>query len=274
MTVKMIAVDMDGTFLRDDKTYDKLRFSKLLKELDQAGITFVVASGNQYRQLITKFPDHYEDLTFVAENGANIVSNGESLVEIFQSHADVEELIHFIQAKYPETVICLTGRDSAYVLETVSQEQQDFLKPYMPKMDLVESLLPLPEDEYFKVVLLMDEDKTSEILEAVNRHFDQGNLIGTSSGFGCIDVITKGAHKAWGLGELLTRQGLSGDNLMAFGDGYNDLEMLSLAKYSYAMANAHDDVKAVANYQAKSNQEDGVLQAIEDYLKGLTEVNN
>ncbi len=55
MTVKLIAVDMDGTFLRDDKTYHRERFLKQYAEMKARGIRFVVASGNQYYQLTSFF---------------------------------------------------------------------------------------------------------------------------------------------------------------------------------------------------------------------------
>ena len=54
-----------------------------------------------------------------------------------------------------------------------------------------------------------------------------------------------------------------------YSDGGNDIEMLKLAKYSYAMANAPKNVKAAANYQAKSNDESGVLDVIDNYLASI-----
>lgn len=65
---------MDGTFLHDDKTYDVERFEAVLKRLNHHDIKFVVASGNQYRLLTSKFPKDYQELTFISENGAHIVS--------------------------------------------------------------------------------------------------------------------------------------------------------------------------------------------------------
>ena len=57
MTVKVIVTDMDGTFLNDAKTYDRARFLAQFAQLQQRGIEFVVASGNQYYQLISFFPE-------------------------------------------------------------------------------------------------------------------------------------------------------------------------------------------------------------------------
>ena len=53
--IKMVAVDMDGTFLRSGRVYDKPRFRKVLRRMQAQGVRFVVASGNQYAQLHDTF---------------------------------------------------------------------------------------------------------------------------------------------------------------------------------------------------------------------------
>ena len=79
MTVKVIVTDMDGTFLNDAKTYDRARFLAQFAQLQQRGIEFVVASGNQYYQLISFFPEIREQISFVAENGALVFAHGKQL---------------------------------------------------------------------------------------------------------------------------------------------------------------------------------------------------
>ena len=73
MIVKVIATDMDGTFLTDKKTYDKVLFERLFDHFMAEDIKFVVASGNQYRQIIQQFPKHKHLMSFVAENGGHII---------------------------------------------------------------------------------------------------------------------------------------------------------------------------------------------------------
>ena len=68
--VKMVAVDIDGTFVHSDYSYDYPRFRRILARMQEAGCRFVVASGNQYYQLRDLFPGYYDELSFVAENGA------------------------------------------------------------------------------------------------------------------------------------------------------------------------------------------------------------
>ncbi|WP_281384440.1 HAD hydrolase family protein [Listeria portnoyi] len=73
MPIKLIAVDMDGTFLNNDQDYNRERFNRQYTELKKRDIRFVVASGNQYYQLKSFFPDFADEISFVAENGAYIV---------------------------------------------------------------------------------------------------------------------------------------------------------------------------------------------------------
>ena len=65
--IKLVAVD--GTFVRSDYTYDVPLFKRILAAMQEVGCQFVVASGNQYYQLRDLFPDYYDELSFVAENG-------------------------------------------------------------------------------------------------------------------------------------------------------------------------------------------------------------
>ncbi len=70
---------MDGTFLNDEMAYNKERFMNQYRELKARGIHFAVASGNQYAQLISFFPEIGNEIAFVAENGAFVVNAGKEL---------------------------------------------------------------------------------------------------------------------------------------------------------------------------------------------------
>ena len=74
-------------------------------------------------------------------------------------------------------------------------------------------------------------------------------------------------HKANGLRLLQKRWNITDDEVVVFGDGGNDIEMLRQAGFSFAMANAKDTVAAAAKYRAGSNNEEGVLDIIDRVLK-------
>lgn len=63
--IKLIAVDMDGTFLRDDKSYDEEKFTRIYQKLEKKDIKFTIASGNQYYQIATFFKDFETVNSFV-----------------------------------------------------------------------------------------------------------------------------------------------------------------------------------------------------------------
>lgn len=87
-----------------------------------------------------------------------------------------------------------------------------------------------------------------------------------ATGYGSIDLIIPGVHKANGLRILQQRWGIEDHEVVAFGDSGNDIEMLQHAGFSFAMAQRREDVKAVARYQAPHNNEEGVLQIIDKVL--------
>lgn len=262
MTVKVIATDMDGTFLTDKKTYDKVLFDRLFDRFMAEGIKFVVASGNQYRQIIQQFPKHKHLMSFVAENGGHIIENGRTLQEEFETVEAISALVNYIEKHYTDTVINLAGKASSYLPMSTPKKVKDLLSYYLPVLKYVDNLHPIPEDDYFKVTLLVCDELTFQVRDEINTLFADYQLTATSSGLGCIDVIPSHVHKGTGLDFLLNHWGYGPENLMVFGDGGNDIEMLKLAKYSFAMANAPQEIKNVANYQAPSNQENGVLQVL------------
>lgn len=80
--------------------------------------------------------------------------------------------------------------------------------------------------------------------------------------------MNKNIDKGQGMYQLSNLLNITTDQMMAFGDNYNDIEMLAAVKYSYAMENAHDDIKAQANFIAPSNNDLGVSKVIQDLLDG------
>ena len=95
MSIKLIAVDMDGTFLSDQKTYNRERFMAQYRQMKEQGIRFVVASGNQYYQLISFFPELSSEISFVAENGGWVVSAGDDVFNC-QLPKDDQEIDKYI----------------------------------------------------------------------------------------------------------------------------------------------------------------------------------
>lgn len=79
MGVKMIVVDMDGTFLDQNNQYNQARFARVFQVLQARRVKFVVASGSQYQRLQNQFDPYRQSLDFISQNGA-IVHHGDDLL--------------------------------------------------------------------------------------------------------------------------------------------------------------------------------------------------
>lgn len=109
----MVAVDIDGTFVRSDYTYVIPRFKRILARMESVGCHFVVASGNQYYQLRDLFPEYHEELSFVAENGAFVKDRKELVFTANMPKESVDSVIDVCR-EYPEVLNVLCGASSAY----------------------------------------------------------------------------------------------------------------------------------------------------------------
>lgn len=81
-----------------------------------------------------------------------------------------------------------------------------------------------------------------------------------------VDINNKGVNKGYALEQIQKDENISFEETMVFGDFYNDIEMLQKAYYSFVMENANEDMKQYGNFIAKSNRENGVIQAINQYI--------
>ena len=259
--VKLVAVDIDGTFMRDNYTYDVERFKKILARMNAVGCNFVVASGNQYYQLRGIFQSYGKNISYVSDNGAYVEACGELIFKADIPKETVASVTDFCR-QYPQISNFLCGVKSAYCEKnSVSDDIFNFMKIYMPRMEWVDDFKKV-DDQFLKFALLVPEGETFEY-EKLLRENLQGKLIPTTSGHGSIDLIISGCHKASGIKRLVEKFKISAAECAAFGDSGNDIEMLKYCGESYAMDNAAQNVKDVAKYICPSNNEDGVLVALD-----------
>ena len=95
--IKLIASDMDGTLLRDDKSYSE-EFQDVYEEMKKRNMKFMVASGNQYDLLLSKFDESIrDDLIYLCENGTKVVYQGETLYTNFLDRKDYLEILEIIK---------------------------------------------------------------------------------------------------------------------------------------------------------------------------------
>jgi len=263
MSIQMIAVDMDGTFLNDRKDYNRDRFRVQYAEMKRKGIRFVVASGNQYYQLRSFFPDIADEIAFVAENGAFIVDGTEELFTGQMSDETIAKTLEILQY-YPSSNIALCGKQSAYMEHDESDDYYEYSKQYYHRLKRVDDLTGI-SDQLFKFALRFPLEDVDQALVNLKRELGE-EVTPVACGHGDVDIIVTGIHKAHGIRLLQHRWQISDDKTAAFGDSANDVEMLRHVHYSYAMEHASDIVKRAAKYRIGSNNDEAVLDAIDRLL--------
>ncbi|HFI0467834.1 TPA: Cof-type HAD-IIB family hydrolase [Streptococcus suis] len=274
MAVRLVATDMDGTFLDGQGSFDKERFSRVLEKLEEKQIPFVIASGNGIGRLLQLFKGFEQRLIFVADNGSHVYQAGKTMIRRAIQQEEVEAILHFFKGRWADVCLMLSNEENIYMQAGAGQPFEGTDLPIEPaqmvafqsRVTYLDDLSAYPIFEpIYKVGLWVPEARVESITEGFNQAF-QGNLVAVTSGYGSIDILPQGIHKAWGLDQVLTSLDIEPEQVMAFGDSDNDIEMLELVGYSYAMENATDKVKAVAKYLAPSHLEAGVLQVIEEHI--------
>ncbi|HFI0092538.1 TPA: Cof-type HAD-IIB family hydrolase [Streptococcus suis] len=274
MTVRLIATDMDGTFLDGQGSFDRERFSRVLDQLDQKKIPFVIASGNGIGRLLQLFQGFEYRLIFVADNGAHVYQNGKTVIRRAIQQGEVEAILHFFKGRWADVCLMLSNEENIYMQEgagvpfegTGLPIKPEQMKAFQDRVVQLEDLAAYPTDQpIFKAGFWVPEEQVDELVGGFNRQY-AGQLVAVTSGYGSVDILPQGIHKAWGLEQVLQDLAIQPDQVMAFGDSDNDIELLSYVGYSYAMENATDKVKAVAKYQAPSHLEAGVLQVLEEHV--------
>ncbi|WP_299734878.1 Cof-type HAD-IIB family hydrolase [uncultured Endozoicomonas sp.] len=260
--IKLIAVDMDGTFLCDNKTYNRQRFIQQYQALKEKGIRFVVASGNQYTKLKSYFDDDFNDIAYVADNGGYVHDGQRELYVGEIPNSIMTRAYQFLERlEQVSAVIC--GRNGAYILNTASAEDLSNANKYYQHHEAINSYGDI-NDTAIKIALRMPADIHDAVLAQANEQLGDV-LVPVTSGHEWMDLIMPGIHKAHGIQLLQEQWGIADHEIAAFGDSGNDMEMLEKAAFSFAMDNANHHVQSVARYKAPGNNHEGVLHVI-DYI--------
>lgn len=263
--IKAVAVDMDGTFLNSENDYNRERFAKLYSKMKKREIKFIVASGNQYAQLRSFFSGQAQEVTFVSENGALAFVNDRLIHKAVFDQSTVQTILDLLMGLPFEVGIVLCGVSKAYILKNERETFQHFARKYYYQLAEVESFSSLPNDEFVKFALQVPNEQLLELVNFINQQF-HNKVVAVSSGHGSVDLIIPNMHKGRALQLLLQKWEIKASELLAFGDGNNDLEMLRLAGKSYAMENGSKETLQAAKQIAPSNDKDGVLAVIEALL--------
>ncbi len=254
--IKLIASDLDGTILKNGAQELPGGFCELVRRLKEKGIQFAAASGRQYYNLRLLFAPVKDDIHYIAENGSLCVCRDQVI-----SKGLIERelgLRIFKAIRERGGCHCLLSCESACYTDSTDpafiRHIREVLRYDMKTVDRLEDVT-----EPFLKIAVCDFTGADNI-EAYFQKMFESEIKAVTSGMIWIDFIAPNANKGTGLAGLAAHLGIKPEECMAFGDQYNDVEMLQFAGRSYAMS---DGAPGVAEYATD------VTDSVEDVLRQL-----
>lgn len=256
--VKLISVDMDGTFLNDDKEMSP-EFDKVFKALKEKNVKFCAASGRQLASLKTVFDKYKDQMLFVAENGAVMEIDGHPIVNATLTREISDKFLARLKELDDMRILYCTS-DYSYIDRT-DDESMENARIYLPKFEIVKDVAHI-EELPVKISVHSKNGYYNDFKLLVEEFSDEASIC--TSGFDWLDIVPKGTNKGTAIAKMQAMLGISPKETMAFGDQMNDFEMINQAYHSYAMDNAIDKIKQIARYTAPSNNEFGVVSTLKE----------
>ena len=259
MNIRLIAADMDGTLLDSRKQLPEGLFP-LVRALHERGVRFAPASGRQFYTLYEQFGEIADELMYISENGAMICDGSECVGFSAMPREVVLDAIERVRT-LPGVYTVVSARSGAFYEKNSSAEAVRNFNMYCARCTEVPDLAEFASREPICKVALFCAGRAEQVLMPAFAGF-AGRAQLALSGTDWVDLMRNGVSKGGALEELCGTLGITTADCMAFGDYLNDIELLRTAGESYAMANAHEQLAALAKYCCPSNDEDGVCRTI------------
>lgn len=272
MDYQILALDLDGTLTNSKKEITQPTLEALI-EIQEAGKKVVLASGRPTQGVMPLAEQlHLEDYGsyILSFNGGRITDCRTKQViynKIFP--VDCAEDVYNIVMKYADSGIDLLTYTSENILSAIQPNQYTELESrinQMPIIDASKNFLDVIPDDPNKFLVTGDPKVLDTLRKEMIEHFHSYLSVYCSDPF-FLELMPTGIDKAHSLLKLLTSIGLTADQMICCGDGYNDLTMIETAGLGVAMANAQPAVRETADYITKSNDEDGVLHVINEFMR-------
>jgi len=271
MNIRLVATDLDDTLLRNDRTLSK-RVIRAIYQAREQGVHVTFATGRMPASTRPYVEQLGIDVPIITYNGAMIQEalSGEVLYRKVIPVEIAREVVDWLLSQGSHLHVYRQDQVFVHKMNSWSREYSRAIRVPVEEMDLLRLLEQ--EEEGAEKILMFGENKALEAWGERIREKFSGQVHITRSKPHFLEIIHPEVNKGVALTALAKRLEIGQDEVMAIGDNLNDLEMIRYAGLGVAIGNARQEVKDVANAVTTSNEDDGVAQAIEQYvLKGRAE---
>lgn len=291
MAIKWIVTDMDGTLLdKNDKIMPMTK--RCLMQCQQQGIKLILASGRSYSRLMPyvrelEMEKYGGSLIEVNGMAVNILDQGKRTIFARLQKADIEVLFPFLQRLdievqcYLDTSLYSWIPQSQIPLKEQERKERALPEDYpwiggawswvtdsrkgYPDQKRINSIEEVPK-ELNKIGCLGAPEYMEKVFEILKEKYGDAYEF-TRTCPRLIEIAPKGITKGKALKRYMEQEGIQSDEVLVFGDGENDVDMFRQVKYSVAVGNAADFVKARAYRVTTGNCEEGLAKAIPEFVE-------
>ena len=266
MTYKMIVLDLDDTLLRDDQTISP-RTKEALMAAQEMGVKVVLASGRP-----TFGMQHIAEELELSKYGSYILSfNGGKIIncqtreEIFSSTLSRDEVHGLYEISRREGVHIHTYIEDEIVTEDDNEFSRIESELTGLPLRVVDSFKEAVSEPVVKTLMVYEPDRLQEVEAKLQEELSTQFSVMRSKPY-FLEFTELGVTKGTSLKQLIDACGIKQEEVIAIGDSFNDQAMIEFAGLGVAMGNAHEDIKAIADYVTDTNMNDGVAKVVEEFI--------
>lgn len=269
MKYQLLVLDLDGTLTNSKKEISKPTLDALI-EIQEAGKKVVLASGRP-----TFGVSPLADQLHLERYGSYILSfNGARIIDCRSGKIiynktipkDVIPAIYEIASHYPVDILGYTTETILSGLHGNNYSIVEAAINKLPRKSVTNFCELVMNQDNNKFLLTGDPDVIAQAKEEMCAKFRGLLNIYCSEPF-FLEIMPQNIDKAYSLQKLLSSIGLSADQMICCGDGYNDVTMIEYAGLGVAMENAQTIVREKADFITKSNDDDGILYVIDQFMR-------
>lgn len=268
MKKKLIVVDLDGTALHDDHHLNPIS-KKALLAAKKAGHTVMIATGRSARESLHFYKELELDTPLINSNGAYLHHPNDENFQAITEQMSIDLLVDIFNSpisKYLLNGVC-EYKDELYIL----QEDEGFT--YFMNLGACDSVAygafnDSGQKDFTRFILKIEPGFESDVKAYLETHYPgQLSYYQWEMGEQVVFEITRGGvNKASAIAAAADRLGFTPEDIIVFGDGSNDMEMLTFAGTGVAMGNAIAQLQAIANATTLSNTEGGIAHYLYQHL--------
>lgn len=269
--IKLIAIDLDGTLLNDDKKVSTKNY-QALKSAHEKGIKIVLCTGRPYmamRGFVEELDFLTDDDYIVTFNGGIIHKAVDGEVVVRETMSQPEMLAWYEEAQRLDLPFNVIDEDYIYEPLSYPAGHESLYMKQIGQVDapsMVKDFYEFDASHKFnKFIIAVEPDYLAQQRKKINPDMTEEYAL-TLSLPHLLEIGTKNINKGNGLKKLGQILGIKTNEMLTIGDEANDLSMIEMAGIGVAMENAIPEIKKAADYITASNNDSGVARAIENFI--------